>query len=196
MITNTSNFERALSYEHSRQSVADELYRRLGASEIKRHGWDTWTGRDFQRKDIDVSIRIGGRWINISEKFSSKDSGGMFVEYTSGGRRGWSLTCEADRIMNITPTTYYEIEAEEFVELAHELRHILAVEISSLESGKEGKIYVNKPVNFKGKQVQLKTTLLRLDDHNSSGKSWSNVGGYISWDILRDFGVKFLRKSL
>lgn len=195
-MTNTSNFERALSYEHSRQSIADELYRRLGASKIKRYSWDTWNGRDFQRRDIDVSIVIGGEWVDISEKFSSKDSNDMFVEYTSGGRRGWSILCEADKIMNITPNTYYEIEAEGFVEVAQELRHILSAEISSLESGKEGKIYVNRPVNFKGKQVQLKTTLLRLDDHNSSGKSWTNVGGYISWDILRNFGVKFSRNSL
>lgn len=187
----TSNFGQALSYERSRQSVADELYRSLGAIKIERHDYNNG-GRDMQRKGIDATVYFSTHKSYVSEKFKSSDVPGLFVELETNGKDGWSLTDESNTVCVISPTTAYAINTESLRNVAKELKYKwLVKELDRFNKEKLTKEKINVDIN--GREYNM--SLIRTDS-NHNGRRWQDVGVFVKFVDLQALGVKIKRRAL
>ena len=78
-----NNFAKASAIEKNAMGPANEAYKSLGITNIRRCSWNTEGGRKNQRDDIDLIATWNGKRTKISEKFRTLDAGDILVELLS-----------------------------------------------------------------------------------------------------------------
>ena len=107
------DFTRSIRFEHSGFDEQDEFYRKvLNAEDICRTDYDSGTGRELQRKDVDVLLTLDGRQVKVSEKRRDRDYDDLLVEVYSKfpGTAVWLDHSEADSLAYFVPGKAYWIE--------------------------------------------------------------------------------------
>ncbi len=113
-------FNNSLEYEKSKLEKADTFYINvLNVTDIKRSDFNTISGKDLQKKDIDLVFTHKSKQVSISEKFRNVDYDDILIEVYSSFNtptsyvHGWIHKCEADVIMYFTKSKVYKINAKE-----------------------------------------------------------------------------------
>lgn len=116
----THDFDSDLRFEQSKFAVQNSFYQRLYGSDIRieRADYDTISGRNLQRKDIDLIIHLpNGSTISVSEKHRKAFYGDILVEFYSKfpNTLGWMDNSEADIMTYFIPGKVVVIDKKELV---------------------------------------------------------------------------------
>lgn len=188
------HYTSSLNYERLWQPIADNFYlSKYPSSEIIRYDNDSETDLSFQRKDIDLSLKIEERMIHISEKFRKDDFGDLLIELYSKypHKKGWMENSEADFIAYFCPKTVYFIDKKELLtwfqsemileNLENELR---IFHNSNLQ--KSSRIRTIMTLNNKS---NINLDLIQAYNQTSDAE-WHTISIGIKWNDLKNLGLK------
>lgn len=122
-IPTCGDFNESLKVEKRGQPAADDFYKNcLGVTEVKRYDYNNPEHRVFQNLDIDCTIKMEPKsldifWLNVSEKFRQSETGDMCIELWSdfeNQKPGWALKSThtnkgPDLYLYSTPKYFFEI---------------------------------------------------------------------------------------
>ena len=112
------HYNSSLQYEEAWHPIADKFYlSKWSDAEIIRYKNDSKEDLEFQRKDIDLSLKIDDKIIHISEKFRKDDFGDLLIELYSKypNKKGWMKNSEADFITYFCPKTIYIVNKKDLL---------------------------------------------------------------------------------
>lgn len=197
-----NSFQKALEYEQTMIPRADEAYKNLFSRfghelVITRYDYNDPVGRKMQKNGADLKLTLKDKYGNsssltISEKFRSADWGDMFVELYSQYPKvqGWGVTSQGvDFIAYFTPKKLYFVNYSDLLNVASDIifTHSIGMhkEISDsfLEHNRNDCRYA----------ISLKVIPTYT---NTDKPTWNGVGVGITWEALKDWGVKYLEFDL
>ena len=185
------DFEKSLQHERSQTGKADCFYRNVfHATEIVRYNSDSEFDMVFQRKDIDVSIRVENKFFHISEKFRETDYGDLYVEVYSKYPhvKGWLHTGSPDVIVYFTPISVYRIKHQSLQVFCLEKLFPAIPEKWFREIYCSGKAFVRKNLILDKKQLSI--NLIQAHNKPADSSSWETIGIAIPFETLERNGVK------
>jgi hypothetical protein len=189
------NFRKSLLHEKEQSNKADAFYAdRLKVNEILRYNHDTPEDMAMQHADIDVSVRIGERRYNVSEKFRDVDYGDLYVELYSKypHTQGWMHTGNPDVIVYFTPSKVCWVQHSSLN------RFCFGTLFPAISQDDVLQFYLSelhfKPVKILLSEKTVRLKLIKAD--NKDGAEWTTIGLAIPFGTLRDFGVKFKEFAL
>jgi len=112
------NYNSSILYEKTWHPIADAFYHsKYPIAEILRYTDDSKNDLEFQRKDIDLTLKFEDKEIHLSEKFRKEDYGDFLIELYSKypEKKGWMENNEADFIAYFTSQKVYFINKKELV---------------------------------------------------------------------------------
>lgn len=184
------NFRKSLLHEKEQSARADAFYADiLKVNEILRYNHDTPEDMVMQHADIDVSVRIGERRYNISEKFRDVDYGDFYVELYSKypHTQGWMHTGNPDAIVYFMPTKVYWVQHSSLQRFCFDVL-FPAINQDDVRSFYLSELHL-KPLKIRLLHKEIKLKFIKAD--NKDGAEWTTIGVAIPFGTLKDFGVKF-----
>ena len=186
------NFRKSLQHEREQTLKADRFYIDvLHASFIKRFNTDSEEDMCMQRQDVDVLITVNGTTFKVSEKFRDVDYGDLYIEIYSKypDTLGWMHTGSPNAILYFTPRSVYWITHSS-------LKYFCINELfNAIPTQWLAELYENKKT-IQHKKITIKDSIVDLhliQSHNKDGASWETIGVSVAFDVLKSFGVKFLK---
>ena len=180
----THHFDQSLNYEHTQFERANDYYRRLGATEIKRCDFKTCQGKTLQHEDIDAQICVKGRWINISEKHRTSDFGDLLIEVYSmyPDELSWIYKSKADLLFYFTPKNIYQINEKELKAFALEKLFPNAIGLDDFARSNQG--FQRKNISIDGKNYPVNYIKAR-------NESWNTISISVPFSMLDEFNATY-----
>lgn len=119
-----NNFAKASAIEKNAMGSANEAYKSLGITNIRRCSWNTEGGRKNQKDDIDLIATWNGKRTKISEKFRTLDAGDILVELLSdidNHKPGSYIKSQADYIFYHMTQSLYILDVVKLQQMINDL---------------------------------------------------------------------------
>ena len=191
-------FARCLAYEKSQHQKADRFYKSRGALDIDRMEYDDVRfGRPKQLDDIDCVVKFynESQPVSISEKFRRKKYDDVLFEIFSDvveRKPGWMIRSQAQRLCYFME----DHDVYEFDDL-ETIREICREFLSQRSENDIKKINSNtwSEFTFIYKNCEYTIPVLSVTSTGKHG-GWSGACLVISFDLMKDLGIKFRRYSI
>lgn len=196
-------FKNDLEFEDRCKKVADNIYRKLGATKIRRWDYQNKEGKDKQLEDIDVTIATKNRVYNasekfdasgefkVSEKFRTSDYGDMLIEIKNhpiGDKQNlkdsWGFESKADYYMYFVPGVLHEISTKPLKNYLNDHKK----ELEELVRGFISSPKYDANIKIRGKHVggirfdNKNCSLVSCKSYNESNKQeWMSISICIPW---------------
>lgn len=182
-------FSKSLELERQQAASADSFYTKvLGARQVIRYASESAQDMAMQRLDIDVTIKVGERIFQISEKFRTRDFDDLYLEVYSKYPPilGWMDTGSPQVLVYFTPSKVHWIAHKELKDFY--LLHLKP----ALDEKWFASLYNSNDsiVSHKLKLDSITTHIRIIQAHNFENKAWVTMGVGIDIDVLEKFGVK------
>lgn len=197
-----NSFQKSLEYEQTMIPRADEAYLNLFSRVghelvITRYDYNDPVGRKMQKNGADLKLTLKDEYGNssnltISEKFRSVDWGDMFVELYSQYPKvqGWGVTSQSvDFIAYFTPEKLYFVNYSDLLNVASDILFTHSIGMHSEISDS----FLEHNRNDCRHTISLKVIPTYT---NTDKPAWNGVGVGITWEALKDWGVKYLEFDL
>ena len=191
-------FARCLAYEKSQHQKADRFYKSQGALDIERMEYDDVRfGRPKQLDDIDCVVKFynESQPVPISEKFRRKKYDDVLFEIFSDvveRKPGWMIRSQAQRLC-------YFMEDQDVYEFddLETIREICREFLSQRSENDIKKISSNtwSEFTFIYKNCEYTIPVLSVTSTGKHG-GWSGACLVISFDLMKDLGIKFRHYSI
>lgn len=187
------NFARCLAYEKSQQQKADRFYKSQGALDIDRMEYDDVRfGRPKQLDDIDCVVKFynESQPVSISEKFRRKKYDDALFEIFSDIKErkpGWMIRSQAQRLCYFMG----DHDVYEFDDL-ETIREICKEFLNQRSERDIKRISSNNwsEFTFIYKNCEYTIPVLSVASTGKHG-SWDGACLVISFDLMKDLGIKF-----
>ena len=191
-------FARCLAYEKTQHQKADRFYKSRGALDIDRMEYDDVRfGRPKQLDDIDCVVKFynESQPVSISEKFRRKKYDDVLFEIFSDvveRKPGWMIRSQAQRLCYFME----DHDVYEFDDL-ETIREICREFLSQRSEDDIKKINSNiwSEFTFIYKNCEYTIPVLSVTSTGKHG-GWSGACLVISFDLMKDLGIKFRRYSI
>lgn len=191
-------FARCLAYEKAQHQKADRFYKSRGALDIDRMEYDDVRfGRPKQLDDIDCVVKFynESQPVSISEKFRRKKYDDVLFEIFSDvaeRKPGWMVRSQAQRLCYFME----DHDVYEFDDL-ETIREICREFLSQRSENDIKKISSNtwSEFTFIYKNCEYTIPVLSVTSTGKHG-GWSGACLVISFDLMKDLGIKFRRYSI
>lgn len=188
------NFDHSVHFEREQATIADKFYREvLNVSEIRRFNSGSVTDMEMQRQDVHVLLTINGINYRISEKFSDKDFGNLYVEVYSKypGTFGWIHTGTPNAILYFTPNAVYWITYESLSAFCLQILFPLIPDASYEALTRSNNNVISEPILLNGEVIHL--NLIQAQNDPSQGGNWVTIGVSASFSVFEMNGVMIKR---
>lgn len=191
-------FARCLAYEKAQHQKADRFYKSRGALDIDRMEYDDVRfGRPKQLDDIDCVVKFynESQPVPISEKFRRKKYDDVLFEIFSDvveRKPGWMIRSQAQRLCYFMD----DHDVYEFDDL-ETIREICREFLSQRSENDIKKISSNtwSEFTFIYKNCEYTIPVLSVTSTGKHG-GWSGACLVISFDLMKDLGIKFRHYSI
>ena len=191
-------FARCLAYEKAQHQKADRFYKSRGALDIDRMEYDDVRfGRPKQLDDIDCVVKFynESQPVPISEKFRRKKYDDVLFEIFSDvveRKPGWMIRSQAQRLCYFME----DHDVYEFDDL-ETIREICREFLSQRSENDIKKINSNtwSEFTFIYKNCEYTIPVLSVTSTGKHG-GWSGACLVISFDLMKDLGIKFRHYSI
>ena len=191
-------FARCLAYEKTQHQKADRFYKSRGALDIDRMEYDDVRfGRPKQLDDIDCVVKFYNEFqpVSISEKFRRKKYDDVLFEIFSDvveRKPGWMIQSQAQRLCYFME----DHDVYEFDDL-ETIREICREFLSQRSENDIKKINSNtwSEFTFIYKNCEYTIPVLSVTSTGKHG-GWSGACLVISFDLMKDLGIKFRHYSI
>ena len=191
-------FARCLAYEKAQHQKADRFYKSRGALDIDRMEYDDVRfGRPKQLDDIDCVVKFynESQPVSISEKFRRKKYDDVLFEIFSDvveRKPGWMIRSQAQRLCYFMDDhDVYEFDDLETIrEICREfLSQRSEIDIKKISSN------IWSEFTFIYKNCEYTIPVLSVTSTGKHG-GWSGACLVISFDLMKDLGIKFRHYSI
>ena len=189
-----NNFAKACEFEKKAMEPANNAYKRLGITNIKRCSWNTEGGRKNQKNDIDLMATYNGKRVKISEKFRTMDNEDILVELLSdidNHKPGSYIKSQVDYIFYHMPESLYVLDVARLQQKINEL-HLNPNERDLMEGfNQDQKSRLNS-----GKEVECNGLGFRIFPTYIAGDlAWEGLCVFLPLDKLKDVIVTKYKKK-
>lgn len=191
-----NNFATACMVEKKAMEPANNAYKRLGITNIKRCSWNTKGGMENQKNDIDLMATWNGKRLKISEKFRSLDVDDILVELISdieNHKLGSYIKSQADYIFYHMLSSLYVLDVIKLQKMINDLdlnpnkKNI----IDNFDQGQLSRLYSGEEVEYNGLNFRIFPTYI------AGRATWEGLCVFLQLDKLKDvIVVKYDKKYL